>query len=223
MRLASYIRVSTAEQANEGVSLEAQYASIYECANRIKATIEFEHRDIQTGKNRDRKGFEGAMGRLHSGEVDGLIVYKLDRFSRSLPDIANLVEEFNKNGWHLISVRENLDTTTATGRMIIHILGTFAQFERELISDRTREALAYKKMKGEVYGKVPFGYDRVGDKLVINQREWDLTLHMGLMRRDGTSYGKIAEWLNNAGISTKSSSGTWHASSVRYILNRVTK
>lgn len=216
-----YSRVSPSDKAETGLSIDVQIdACVRYCQQKgWNVYVEISDR-AATGKNLDRKGFSHCLRLIEEGKANCLMVYKLDRLSRSVIDINRLIEKFNDNDIHLISVQENLDTTTAVGRMFVNMLATFAQFERELISERTKDALAFRKKSGKVYGKTPYGYDRVGDRLIANNLEQARISCLQILREDsGSSYQRLANWMNRNEYPTKSG-GVWHASSVREVLLR---
>src|SRR4029077_17897675 len=109
---------------------------------------------------------------IEGGRVDIVVVYKIDRLSRSLMDFAKLVEVFDRNNVTFVSVTQSFNTTTSMGRLTLNILLSFAQFEREVIGERIREKLAASRKKGMwMGGFVPLGYDVKDRKLVVNERE----------------------------------------------------
>lgn len=155
----AYLRVSTAKQAEEGLSIEAQEAKV-----RLYARLHNLHIvavDVDRGisaKTMQRPGLQAALGRLRSGEAGALLVVKLDRLTRSVRDLLRMVED-EMQGARLISVNEQVDTTTPGGRLVLTVLGAVAQWEREAISDRTRAVMDHKRAQGEwTGGKPPYGY-----------------------------------------------------------------
>jgi site-specific DNA recombinase len=158
MRTVGYVRVSTDKQAERGISLEAQEAKI-----RAMATVQgAELIDVivdggESAKSLNRPGLQRLMGLVHSGGVQAVIVAKLDRLTRSVKDLCGLLELFEKRKVALISVAEALDTGSAAGRLVITIMGAVSQWEREAISERTRDALGHKRSLGERVGNIAFG------------------------------------------------------------------
>jgi DNA invertase Pin-like site-specific DNA recombinase len=106
-----------------------------------------------SGSKRDREGLNTALETLEAGIADGLVVYKLDRLTRSLSHLNELIDEYFRDRFTLYSVCENLDTESPSGRLVINILGSVAQWERETISERTKAALEVKKLRGERLGR----------------------------------------------------------------------
>src|SRR3954454_13023748 len=163
MKAIGYVRVSTDRQADHGVSLEAQEAKI-----RAMATIHSaELLDVivdggESAKSLNRPGLQRLLALINSGQVQAVIVAKLDRLTRSVKDLCGLLELLEKRKVALISVSESLDTGSAAGRLVITIMGAVSQWEREAIGERTRDALRHKRSQGHRAGNLPYGY-RLGE------------------------------------------------------------
>lgn len=155
-RFIGYVRVSTQEQAVSGLGLDAQRSTIAAEARRRGFELVSVCEDAGvSGKTLDRPGLARALELVEAGEADGIIVAKLDRFSRSLLDFAGLTERSRCHGWALVAVDLAIDTSTAKGELMLNVLATFAQFERRLISERTRDALAAARARGIRLGRPP--------------------------------------------------------------------
>ena len=125
-----------------------------------------------SGGNLDRPALKRLLADIEAGRIDIVVVYKIDRLTRSLPDFAKLVEVFDRNGVSFVSVTQQFNTTTSMGRLTLNILLSFAQFEREVTGERIRDKIAASKAKGMWMGGMPpLGYDVVDRKLVVNERE----------------------------------------------------
>ena len=125
-----------------------------------------------SGGNLERPGLKNLLADIEDGLVDVIVVYKIDRLSRSLMDFSRLVEVFDKHGVTFISITQSFNTTTSMGRLTLNILLSFAQFEREVTGERIRDKVAASRAKGMwMGGFVPMGYDVAGRKLVINEAE----------------------------------------------------
>jgi len=219
MKAIGYIRVSSEEQAVSGLSLEHQRAKIE--AYCIATDIELVGIVDDAGKsakNMNRPGLILALEALKSHQVDALVILKLDRLTRSVKDLGTLVETFDKYGAALVSVQDSINTQTAAGRLVLNVLGSVAQWEREAICERTAAAMAVKKAKGELVGKVPFGYDLASDgrTLTANEAEQKAIGIMKALRSAGRSFRAICAELSERGIGTKSG-GAWQAATVRNI------
>lgn len=206
MKMISYRRVSTGRQAASGLGLDAQDAKIQrEAAYRDWELIDIV--DGKSGKDKDREGFQVAMRMLERGEADGIVVAKLDRISRSVLDLAQLLAKAAKEGWVLVVLDLGVDTSTPNGRFMAHVMGAAAELEREMISERTKDALAVVRSRGVVLGNVK----RNGAEVVARVQA---------MRASGMTLAAIAERLTADGTPTASGKGQWRASTVKGILDR---
>lgn len=161
-RVIGYTRVSTSEQAKEGISLDNQYHKIEAYAglkdmNLLKIITE----EGKSGKNLNRPGIEEVIRMAKNKEIDAIIVYKLDRLTRKTRDLLYLIEDvFARNNTQFISLNENIDTSSASGKFFLTVMGAMAQMERDLIAERTTDALQELTRQGRRLGnpdKVPFG------------------------------------------------------------------
>ena len=158
-----------------------------------------------SGGNLDRPALKRLLADIESGLVDVVVVYKIDRLSRSLMDFAKLVEVFDRNSVTFVSVTQSFNTTTSMGRLTLNILLSFAQFEREVIGERIRDKFAASRRKGMWMGGVPpLGYDVVARKLVVNEPEADLVRHIFERFLKVGSATLLVKELNGAGHRTKS-------------------
>jgi site-specific DNA recombinase len=194
-----YVRVSTEEQVKEGISLEAQTARIQAFAlakgwNLIKI---IEDRGF-SGKNLERPGMKELLADCEKKGIDVIVVFKVDRLTRKQKDLWYLLEDvFNSNDVGFVSVTEPFDTTTATGKAFLGMLGVFAQLERDLISERTVEALNQKKKQGEWLGRQPTGFKISSNgKLEIDQDMIRKIQRAKRLKREGKSFGDISKVLD---------------------------
>jgi DNA invertase Pin-like site-specific DNA recombinase len=223
-RAIAYVRVSTDEQAEHGVSLEAQEHRIRAYCDLYGVTLVEVIVDAgESGKDLKRPGIQRALGRLRAKHADGLIVAKLDRMSRSTRDWSHLVENYfgEKGGFQLWSVNEQVDTRTATGRLILNILASVYQWERETIGERTKDALRHKRGCNEkTGGAIPYGFERGPDKvemtsdgpvvtktLVRCDAEQSVIDEVRQLRAQGRTLQEIATDLNARGIQRRG--GKW--------------
>ncbi len=219
-----YARVSTDEQAREGVSLEAQVARIRAYAQ----AKELELADVLTdegisGKTLDRPALRELLQRCERGEVGHVVVVKLDRLTRRTRDLLALVDDlFLARHIELHSVSESLDTSTPHGRFVLTLFGGLAQMERELIGERTRSALAFKRENGQPTSHPPLGFRPNGSRrhrMVPVPAELE-TVHRILdLWRSGLSRRAIAAKLNADGVSTKHGA-RWHHTTVGKVVQR---
>jgi DNA invertase Pin-like site-specific DNA recombinase len=217
-----YVRVSTQEQATEGFSLQAQEHKIRAYASfKDLELVEIIRDEGVSGKDFNRPGFQQLLELISSGNAQALIVYKLDRLTRNTSNLLQLVEDiFEQGNTRFFSICEEIDTDTAMGRFFLTIMGAMAQMERELISERTSAVLQHKKQQGQSLGLVPYGYQRIQGKLEKMPEEQSILRRMKRWRKEGLSYKKIAERLNQKDIKPRRQKASWHSSSVYYILNR---
>src|SRR5262245_43477626 len=163
MRAVGYVRVSTEKQADGGVSLDAQAAKIRAMAVvQGVALVETILDAGESAKSLDRPGMARVLALVDAGAIETVIIAKLDRLTRSVADLAELLKRFERRGVSLVSVADSLDTRSAAGRLVLNIMVSVSQWEREAIGERTRDALRHKRAKGERVGTVPYGY-RVAD------------------------------------------------------------
>lgn len=181
IRAVGYVRVSTEQQAQEGVSLEAQRVRIQaHCTALDIKLIDVVADEGESAKSLDRPGIQKALKMLSRGVADVLIVMKLDRLTRSVKDLGHLCEAYFSEGkpWSLLSVSDAIDTRSASGKLLLNVLTSVAQWEREAIGDRTREAMKLMKAQGVYIGAAPYGWKYIDEldehgrrKLVENPEE----------------------------------------------------
>jgi len=221
MKVIGYVRVSTEEQAREGISLEAQKHKITAWAEALDGELLFiaEDAGISGKLIRNRDGLRRAM-EATCAEKAVLVVYSLSRLSRSTRDTLMVADRLDKAGADLVSLSERIDTTTAAGKMVFRMLAVLNEFERDQISERTSAILQHKKAKGEVYSPIPYGFKRDGDKLVPCESEQRVIGDIISKKRRGMSLRAIAANLNMAGIPAKRG-GIWYASTISFILRNM--
>jgi DNA invertase Pin-like site-specific DNA recombinase len=206
MRVLAYIRVSTEEQSDSRAGLDAQRAAIArECKRRGWEIVETLEDAGYSAKDLRRPGIRAALEQLERKKADGLVVSKLDRLSRSMIDFTALMSKAQRQGWALVALDAPVDTTTPAGEAMAHVLAVFAQFERRLIGQRTREALAQKKAQGVRLGR---------------PRQLPPTVRRRIKRRRkaGKSLSEIAAELNRDHVATAQGGARWYPSTVRAVL-----
>jgi DNA invertase Pin-like site-specific DNA recombinase len=224
MKVIAYTRVSTDEQANDGVSLATQrekvnaYAKLYDLE-----LVEIIEDAGESGKTLDRPGLQKALSMIRKGQAEGLLIAKLDRLSRSVVDWNTLIDGYfgEKAGKQIFSVADSIDTRTAAGRLVLNVLMSVAQWERETIGERTKDALQHKIRKGERCGKVRFGYTLADDgtALIEDPTEQQALAAIRRLKAAGQSLREIAAELTRSGIKTKGGRA-WKHTTIARILQR---
>jgi DNA invertase Pin-like site-specific DNA recombinase len=206
MCVLGYIRVSSEEQRNSGAGLAAQRQSIVaECRRRGWRLIEVIEDAGYSAKDLKRPGVQVALATLRRGEAGALVVAKLDRLSRSMLDFTALMATASKQSWALVALDCAVDTTTPAGEAMANVLATFAQFERRLIGQRTREALAVKRQEGVRLGRPRTVSEEVRRRV---QRE----------RAQKRSLGAIARALTADNVPTAHGGKRWYPSTIAALL-----
>jgi DNA invertase Pin-like site-specific DNA recombinase len=210
VRCAIYTRKSTEHGLElEFNSLDAQRDA---CESYIKSQASQgwkalpQHYDdpAYSGGNLDRPALQQLLKDIDAGRIDVIVVYKIDRLTRSLADFAKLVEAFDAKSISFVAVTQQFNTTTSMGRLTLNVLLSFAQFERELSSERVRDKVAASRRKGKwTGGTVPLGYDTKDKKLVINKAEADTVRYIFKRYLELQSFAKLVEDLDRKGIVTK--------------------
>jgi site-specific DNA recombinase len=215
-----YIRVSTEQQANEGVSLEAQKAKIaaWCVTNGYELVNVFVDAGI-SGKSMDKRpGLQDALKSLSKGMA--LVTYSLSRLARSTKDAISIGETVAKKKADMVSLSEQIDTTTAAGKMMFQMLAVLAEFERNLVAERTTNALQHKKATNQKYTNItPYGFEAIEGRLVQVQAEAAVVAEIQAARASGNTLQSIADSLNGRGIPTKTGK-TWQPATIHLLMKR---
>jgi len=217
-----YIRVSTGDQADNGVSLDAQRDRIeaYATMAGLELVMIVEDAGVSGGTPlTSRPGGMTIPALMHDHKATHVIALKLDRLFRDAEDALRQTRQWDKAGvgLHLIDVGgQTINTGSAMGRMFLTMMAGFAELERGMISERTTAALAHKKRVGDVYSALPLGYASDNGKLVPIDDELRIVAEIRDMRGDGKSLRAIADDLNARGIVGKRG-GRFHASTIKAI------
>lgn len=206
--LLGYIRVSTADQAAYGAGMDAQRSSILRaCEYRDMRLLEIIADDGYSGKNMKRPGLERCLRVVRSGEAGGIIVTKLDRLSRSIADFSEIMSASQREGWRLVVLEPDIDFGTPFGKLLANILASFAEFERDMISMRTKEGLAERKRQGVQIGRTTEIPHEVRN--IIKQ-----------CRDSGMTYREIATHLSRQEIPTPEGARYWAHQTVYDLVKR---
>lgn len=216
-----YIRVSTTEQAIEGISLDMQKAKIraYCVLEGLELTEIIEDAG-KSGKSLQREGIQRLTTLIKGRAIDAVIVYKLDRLSRRVIDTLTLIEAIERHCVTFHSLNEKIDTGTAMGRFFLNITASLAQMERDLISERTKDALQMKIANNERAGQIPYGWRLAenGNSLIPDMEEQKAILLVKALRAKGYSYRDIAVELEREGY--KATGKQWHPQTIKNILKK---
>jgi DNA invertase Pin-like site-specific DNA recombinase len=216
-----YVRVSTGDQVENGASLDAQRGKIAAWCSLTGYELAAIHMDrgISGKSMKNREGLQQALASI--GKDSALVVYSLSRLARSTKDAISISELLSKRGADLVSLSEQIDTTSAAGKMVFRMLSVLSEFERDLCSERTKAVLAYKKANGEKYAPVPYGFAEDSGRLVELVEEAEVVAEILSMRARGRTLMSIADTLNARGVQGKRG-GKWWATSIRYLIARQT-
>lgn len=210
-----YARVSTQLQVNDGVSLdvqERQLISASEIAGYTKTELVRE--EGRSGKNiSGRPVLKEALQRLDTGEAEALFVTRIDRLARSTKDFLNIIDRANTNGWRLVMLDLNLDTSTYQGRFVVTIMSALAEMERGIIAERQKDVHKDRRARG-----IKWGVD-MGPK---NKTPEDIRQRVVDERSRGYSYRKIVDGLNRDAISSQNG-GKWYPTTVKNLLETISQ
>lgn len=203
-----YLRVSTEEQGSSGAGLQAQRSAIQaECSRREWTLVRVEE-DVLSGRTLKRPGLQAALEACRGRDVTGIVVAKLDRLSRSLIDFARLLEDAKRHGYNVVALDLGVDLSTPHGEFLANVMASAAQWERRIIGERTREALAVKRAQGV----------RVGRPLALDAA---VAARIRRERSEGRSYGAIAGALNREAVPTAHGGRCWYPATVRGVARRI--
>lgn len=224
MRAVIYIRVSTNQQAKDGVSLKAQENKLIKyCEFQGLEVVKILRDEGFSGSNGNREGYIKLMEMIYNKEIDAVCVYSLSRFGRNTVEVLNSVEKMNKNNIQFHSLTEKIDTTTPMGRFFLTTLAGLGQLEREQLAERTKSALQHKKENNERIGQIPYGYDldKDGIHLIENDREQRVIKLVVKLRNKGLSFQKIANELSKRECRNKAGRIKWNHSQTSRIFKSV--
>lgn len=234
-RVIGYVRISP--RPEEGLSIEAQTAKLrHYCEATGLELVDVVADNLRSGKDLDRPGLRQALMSLRVGEADGILVVKLDRLTRSVRDLGDLIEEYfaEDKPFSLHCMDFGVDTRTSTGRAMLNLMMSMAQWQRESTVERTREVLAYARDNlGVKLGGLEYGQQRTrvveGERCVVetNSAEAAAIARIEALSAAGLSVRAIAERLDAEGVAprqnTKNAAKRWHPTQVQRVLSRARK
>jgi site-specific DNA recombinase len=218
-----YVRVSTGAQAEFGVSLDAQESRIRQwCEANSRRLLTIYRDEGLSGKRADnRPNLQRALSRACNMR-GALVVYSLSRLARSIPDAVDISQRLGKASADLVVLTQPIDTTTPSGRLYFHLIAAFDQFTREQIAENTREALAYKRSRGERVGNVPYGFTLASDGVTLepNPTEQPAVDLIVALRQGGQTLEQIREALRERGIPNRRGNLTWRLNTISDVAKR---
>ena len=224
MRVCIYTRVSTSSQADEGFSLQAQHDRLIEYVKLQGWDLMRVYTDPGvSAKDLNRPGVNEMIDDLKVGKFDALLVHKLDRLTRNISDLYDLVELVNKQNVKMISLSENIDTSSPMGRMFVYLLGIFAQMFRENLSEEVKKGLSKRAEEGLRNTFAPYGYERneSGELVIVPEQAELIKEVFSLLINKKWGYHTIAKHLNKKGIPGLRG-GIFHGSTIETILKNHT-
>ncbi len=222
-RAVGYVRVSTADQAESGASLDAQRAKIEAYATMHDLELVEVITDAGlSAKTLDRPGMARLLALIKGRKVDVVVIAKLDRITRSVRDLGDLVDLFKRSGVEFASVGDHIDTSTAAGRLVLNVMGSVSQWEREAIGERTKDALAALRAQGKRISRhAPYGYRTDGNgSWVPDEHEQQAVGLIVQLRARGLSLRQIGAELQRQGIRSRTDTGL-SPTTIRKVLQRV--
>lgn len=204
MIVALYIRVSTQEQAKEGISLAAQENLLREYCKILNYDIYKVYIDDgYSAKNMNRPALKEMIEDIENYQFDSVMVWKLSRISRNVFDLLFLLKEFDKYNVKFISYSEQFDTNTAVGKLLLTVLASVAEFERETISDNVKTALTYRANLGKPTATQVLGYARIEEKLIVIPSESKIVQEIFMEYLECRNYSEVARRMNKRGYTGK--------------------
>jgi DNA invertase Pin-like site-specific DNA recombinase len=208
-----YARVSTQLQVNDGVSLDVQERQLISAAEVAGYTdVELVREEGRSGKNiSGRPALTESLRRLDKGDAQAMFVTRIDRLARSTKDFLNIIDRAKTNGWRLVMLDLNLDTSSYQGRFVVTIMSALAEMERGIIAERQKDIHKDRRSRGIVWGV---------DMGPMNKTPDDIRQRVVAERMSGASYRKIADGLNRDAISSQNG-GAWYPTTVKNLLELV--
>ena len=219
-KLIGYVRVSSNISKLKGNSINNQISKVNDfCGlNDYELVDVLKDEGLSGMEYSKRDGYLELIERCKTENIDGVVVYCLSRLGRRMKDIIDVMELFNSNDIEFYSVKENINNKDIMGKLMMNILMSFNEFEVDNIRERIIDVKRNNKENGLVYGKLMYGKDKDGKKLIDNVSELKVVRYMKTLRSKGYSYFRISDRLNEKGIKTKTK-GKWYGMSVSNVLS----
>ncbi|HDH5587196.1 TPA: recombinase family protein [Staphylococcus aureus] len=221
-RVGIYVRVSTEMQSTEGYSIDGQINQIREYCNfnNFAVVDVYADRGI-SGKSMNRPELQRLLKDANEGQIDCVMVYKTNRLARNTSDLLKIVEDLHRQNVEFFSLSERMEVNTSSGKLMLQILASFSEFERNNIVENVFMGQTRRAQEGYYQGNLPLGYDKIPDskhELMINQHEANIVKYIFESYAKGHGYRKIANALNHKGYITKKGK-PFSISSITYILS----
>ena len=215
MKLLGYVRVSSVTQKikNNSIPLQKRKINDYCRLNDYELVEVYEDDGISGMSINKREGYKKMITFLKENKIDGIVVWSLSRLGRKMKDVVEFMDYLKTNNISFFSIKENLSNDDKVGSLIMNILSSINEFEVEMIRDRIKDIKRDKKEKGEVYGRMMYGFDNVNGKMIENKFEKNIIKRVKNFRSRGWSWRKISIRLNEEGVKSKEGS-QWYDGSL---------
>ena len=215
MKILGYVRVSSELQKKKNNSIPLQKKKISEyCKLNDFQLIDIYEDDGVSGMSIDKRdGYKNMIEFMNANKIDGIVVWSLSRLGRKMKDVVEFMDYLKTNNISFFSIKENLSNDDKVGSLIMNILSSINEFEVEMIRDRIKDIKRDKKEKGEVYGRMMYGFDNVNGKMIENKFEKNIIKRVKNFRSRGWSWRKISIRLNEEGVKSKEGS-QWYDGSL---------
>ena len=214
-KILGYVRVSSEIQKRKNNSIPLQKKKINEyCKLNDYDLVEIYEDDGISGMSIEkRNGYCKMIDYMKNNDIDGVVVWSLSRLGRRMKDVVEFMDYLKRNKIGFYSIKENLNNDDKVGGLIMNILGSINEFEVEMIRERIRDIKRDKKEKGEVYGRMMYGYDNINGKMIENKFEKNIIRRIKNFRSRNWSWRKISNRLNEEGVKSKEGS-IWYDGSL---------
>ena len=204
-KILGYVRVSSEIQKRKNNSIPLQKKKINEyCKLNDYDLVEIYEDDGISGMSIEKRdGYCKMIDYMKNNDIDGVVVWSLSRLGRRMKDVVEFMDYLKRNKIGFYSIKENLNNDDKVGGLIMNILGSINEFEVEMIRERIRDIKRDKKEKGEVYGRMMYGYDNINGKMIENKFEKNIIRRIKNFRSRNWSWRRISNRLNEEGVKSK--------------------
>ena len=205
MKVLGYVRVSSFNQKlkNNSIPLQIKKINDYCRLNEYDLIETYKDDGISGMSIEKRDGYCKMIDYMKNNDIDGVVVWSLSRLGRRMKDVVEFMDYLKRNKIGFYSIKENLNNDDKVGGLIMNILGSINEFEVEMIRERIRDIKRDKKEKGEVYGRMMYGYDNINGKMIENKFEKNIIRRIKNFRSRNWSWRRISNRLNEEGVKSK--------------------